>query len=71
MSILLMLAGFGLSEADGDRQCLNTRPSFWKPSVDYPSCFLGGGVPKKEKEQLKFQALKGYAAVAADLPLTR
>lgn len=71
MNILLMFAEFGLSEEDGDRQCLNTRPFFWKPSVDYPNCYLGGRVPNKEKEQLKFQALKGHATVEADLPLTR
>lgn len=66
MNILLTFAEFGLSEEDRDRQCLNTRPFFWKLSVDYPNCYLGGRVPKKEKEQLKFQALKGHAAGEAD-----
>lgn len=70
MNLLLMFAKFGLSEEDGDRQCLNTRPFFWKPGVDYPNCCLGGRVLKKEKEQLKFQPLKGHAAGEADLPLT-
>lgn len=66
MNILLMFAEFGLSEEERDRQCFNTRPFSWKTSVDYPNCYLGGRVLKKEKEQLKFQALKGHAAGEAD-----